>query len=557
MRPKDLALRLGWTFTGLVGVFVADKALAHGLAWALRQIPECALFRELLEHFPFSAARVCLAVSTLSNGESPLAQILADSISESVLFGIGVGLLFFARKHGWFLLTVGAVFICGYTLTAIAQLPLSAERLEESGVGFLVSGFTPNGESYQKALELLPYLIRAGVISLGILPLIGAFALVRLKQSLRGRRLAALVLIAFALLAPALPPDKSPAKSLIPVPVATTVEYTPQIISFSATVVPPTATISPAATETKVTKPSYRIRAVHYFFGNMLNLPREVRLKILRRDLSLIQGVGFNGVSGWEEAGFDADFLELAQQLGLWVIKPLALQTETGQDALIQSDFTDPAFRLLVKETVLQKIAAQKSTPAILYWNLGADEPLEKMKNYYHRSAEQLQAAANLIVELALLIHQVDPQHKVIVSEPQDWYLSFYQEALARVKNEINPAEYFIIGGNFYGHPDTVRKNVRRTQQEVSKLGVTFAVTEWAPFGVEKEKLPQFRVQISRDLEKFTAVQIAYVFNPAADPLNVNVADPSQSLITGLAMTDLERNETEVLKALREAWKNN
>lgn len=575
--------------------------LVFGLvaSWFLSGLSQSSDLRTVLNYLPVSANRVWIAVTTISQirvvglgwlgldfgpESTPLAKFAVVAISNVLMINLGLALVVMCHRRGKVWLFWGGLCVV-VGILKIAATDLSPEILEEMGLGFLVAPFVEGRpKDYQYLLEgPVPMAIKLVLMIFGFAPPLLTWALVKFRNRIKGvwlarGSLAVIVLSGLLILILLAQPNNREPQTPTPA-IAVTYTATPQP-SKTAT---PTATVTvplkkvrdfPYAVPTLPAPPAVVklnqvngewellvngkqtvIRGVQYYFGYPAGEVSQKNLPVLDRDLAIIQQAGFNTVTGWEEEGFTSEFMQLAEDLNLWVIRPIFLDPPPGSyvlkfGSLRGGDFLDPGFREKVKENVRQKVLSGKNSPALLFWNVGADEPLEKMAS---RGPAQIQAAADLIVEITVMIWEVDPNHPVIISEPQDWRISFYQSALNRVRAQgFDPTRFFIYGGNFYGHPDPVLADMKRTKSGVlENLGVMFGVMETAPFGVDSKYWANARVKTAKDVERLTPISVSYVFNPAADPANPNAPDPTMAIVTGLAMTDVERNDNNgALKAL-------
>lgn len=599
----------------LFGLALLHELLIVTVGSSLTQIFQTAGFTELVTDLPLSPAHSKLMVETLTqirpqgivvpgitgtwvsavvdSDSTPLARFATQMITEILIIYFGLILVGFTRYFGhrgdpiqkqptWSLLLLfWGFFLQVQAGLSIVGFPLSQTRLEEMGLGFLVGPMTQGDRlGYEFFLaEVLPATLRALLLTLGFWPL-----LITPKCASTGwasRALLALGILSLTMFSWVLTPyfgtvpgeinspistavpktaTSLPLTVALPNPISPAENPTAKAYAFSSqpegpTVVRIQPTSLPGEFRLLVNETPVLIRGVQYYFGDLINKIKPERDSILQRDLSIIQQVGFTTVAGWEEQGFDENFLKFATEYGLSVIKPISLHPGGNYKAdwnpLAQGDFLDISLREQIKENVRRKILWSKNFPAIIAWNIGADEPLEQMVRHYQRSPDQVQAAANLIVEITVLAHEIDPAHPTLISEPQDWYLPYYQVSLEKIRRAgVEPSPFFIVGGNFYGQPTGVRSDLRRVKKTVvENLRVNFAVTEWAPFGVDRQSRPSFRVKMAEEVAQTTPIAITYVFNPAADPLNPNVADQTQAIITGLSLTNFEREDGEGLLA--------
>ncbi|MEK7611003.1 MAG: hypothetical protein AAB486_01350 [Patescibacteria group bacterium] len=588
----------------LIILAAGQLLFVNGTAAVLRGLTEITGLRELLNYSSVSPNRVWLLLTTISQVQptglafdtvffvifspesTPLGKFAVQAITTVVTFNLG---FFLVTKGPRIFVFWGGVLILQAT-GIVVFLPLSLKLLEEMGIGFLVSGLVEGKPQDYRVLlsETVPLTIRLSLLGFGVIPWL---AVKRIHSTKTPSIIFAVLFMILFMIGAAgsnrteiKPPETPeviaavqvvptaqpflPTPTVKPLPTLAVKNPTASIPTRVSTRPTPTLTIRIERRGTEggwillVNSRETQIRGVQYFFGDLVDKPRNIRQPVLNRDLAIIQQAGFNTVTGWEEEGFSGEFMQLAENLNLWVIRPITL--DPGRKfplkfgPLAGGNFLNPNFRAGIKENVRQKIIAGKDSPALLFWNIGADEPLEKMANYFSRPTVQVQAAADLIVELAVMISELDPNHPVIISEPQDWYVPYYQKALEKARGNGNyPAKDFLIfGGNFYGHPRPVLSDMKRAKAAVAEyLDLPFGVMEMAPFGVERSNWAKARVRTIRDVELLTPVSVSYVFNPAADPINPGSPDPTQAIVTGLAMTDIERNDNDgVLAALAAYW---
>ncbi len=528
--------------------------------------------------------------AVISPESTPLARLTTQAIVEVVTIAIGSTLVLFGfrRTSPGDLLSVRPVkplvligwglFIQIQAIAVIISTALTIPILEDMGLGFVIGPFVEGNPLNYKILmgSVVPMSLRIFLLVLGLFPML----LIKTASPTQRVSLATLALVGASLwtVVSTFPPymglipkevkswsEKTSNVEVPAVPEAVASEVLPSVLPNET----PTRKVSApeainfrplgprvVAIERIASTGEFRllingtastVRGVHYYFGDLLKKPLPEREKILRRDLAIIREVGFTAVTGWEEEGFDEKFLKLASEYDMPVIVPISLEPSRtlpdGSSWLAKGDFLDPTVRSEIKQRITQKLTIYKNDPSVLSWNIGADEPLERMSRHYKRPPEQVQAAADLIVELVMLAHEIDPAHPVIVSEPQDWYVGFYQVSLEKARRTgIDPSQFFIVGGNFY-QAGSVKTDLRRVKTAVTeKLNVAFAVMEWAPFGVNRTERPLFRSRMAKDVAEATPISIVYVFNPAIDPLNF-MPDPTLAIVTGLSLTDQDRTD--------------
>jgi hypothetical protein len=195
-------------------------------------------------------------------------------------------------------------------------------------------------------------------------------------------------------------------------------------------------------------------------------------------------------------------------------------------------------------------------------WNPGGDELLHRMETEHHRTPDKLQIAADFLLELATLAHSLDPNRVSVIKEPRDWYVPYIEESIRRVrvkKPAFDPSSYFIFAVNTYGKPEGVSQVLSTTRQSVeNRLGVAFAVGEFAPFGLARSERPAHYAMMWNTVRETSSIGgFAYVFGPdQPNPRAPNPYDPLRLLVNEFSLVDNEGNPIDgSLNALATQWR--
>ncbi len=133
-----------------------------------------------------------------------------------------------------------------------------------------------------------------------------------------------------------------------------------------------------------------------------------------------------------------------------------------------------------------------------------------------------------------------------MIKEPRDWYVPYIEESLRRVrakKTEVDPAQYFIFAVNTYGKPEGVATVLTTTRKSVEeRLGIAFAVGEYAPFGLARNERPAQFAAMWRNVRETSSIGgFAYVFGPdQPNPKAPNPYDPLRLLVSEFSLLDIE-----------------
>lgn len=191
-------------------------------------------------------------------------------------------------------------------------------------------------------------------------------------------------------------------------------------------------------------------------------------------DFQLMKEMGVNAVRLYipnkTRTGYDPQLInkellrDMHKRFGIRVIAGDFLGAYTvgsGADWNIGTDYEDPEQRAAMKEMVRQKVLDLKDEPFILMWLLGNENnmPLDYTGVNATRTKAALhpQAYAEFLNEVALMIHELDPDHPVAVGNVRLGLIDFY--------NQYAPA-IDILGVNAYpgaGGFGTMWEEVKRT----------------------------------------------------------------------------------------------
>jgi hypothetical protein len=159
------------------------------------------------------------------------------------------------------------------------------------------------------------------------------------------------------------------------------------------------------------------------------------------------------------------------------------------------------------------------------------------------------------------MAYSLDPKHVSIVKSPRDWYVPYFEQALRRVRQQgiaTDPSKYFVFASNTYGQPDGVALVLNTTKQTVaSRLGIAFAVGEFAPFGMARsERHTQYAMMWNSVRETSSIGGFVYVFGPdQPNPQAPNPYDPLRLLVNEFSLVDNQGNPVDdSLNALAGQW---
>lgn len=339
-------------------------------------------------------------------------------------------------------------------------------------------------------------------------------------------------------------PTPVPTATLTPLPTRIATP-TPQAIIL------PTVTPSPTATPIRQRQIELRKNGNQFVFVvngkptyltglnynvNYTALAEETKRNFHRRDFELMKNAGVNSIIGW--GVYDQTTLELAHEFGIGVIMPFELDAK--------GHYENKSYREQIKNDFRKYVLRYKDAPAVWGWNPGGDELLHRMETEYKRTPDKIQIASDFLVELAALAHTLDPNRVSVIKEPRDWYVPYIEESIRRVrvkKSETDPSKYFIFAVNTYGKPDGVALVLNTTRKSVEdRLGVAFAVGEYAPFGLARNERPAHFVMMWRNVRETSSIGgFAYVFGPdQPNPKAPNPYDPLRLLVSEFSLVDID-----------------
>lgn len=355
---------------------------------------------------------------------------------------------------------------------------------------------------------------------------------------------------------PTATPTSAPTRAATPTPQAITLRM-------------PTATFIPTATPIRQRrielqkngnqfvfvvngKPTY-LTGLNYNV-NYTALAGETKRQLHRRDFELMKNAGVNSVIGW--GVYDQTTLELAHEFGIGVIMPFELDAK--------GHYENKSYREQIKNDFRKYVLQYKDAPAVWGWNPGGDELLHRMETEHKRTPDKIQIASDFLVELASLAHSLDPHHVSVVKEPRDWYVPYVEESIRRVrakKSEPDPSQYFVFAVNTYGKPDGVALVLNTARKSVEeRLGVAFAVGEYAPFGLARHERPAHFTAMWRTVRETSSIGgFAYVFGPdQPNPKAPNPYDPLRLLVSEFSLVDIEGKPVDgSWDALSHYWRMN
>jgi beta-galactosidase/beta-glucuronidase len=193
------------------------------------------------------------------------------------------------------------------------------------------------------------------------------------------------------------------------------------------------------------------------------------RAALYERDFQAIRQTGANTIIGWgEQHQFDELTLLKAQQHGLGVVMPYYL------DPL--GDYADPEYRAAVRADVASWVQRFKSSPALRIWGLG-NEVIHLLGD------DEARQFAKFYVELADLVHELDPNHPVAYRAAEDVAIL----PLAEVFKQSNqPRPWFILGMNVF----TFRIEQAIAEWPELNWDVALFFSEFGPLGLLPDERP-------------------------------------------------------------------
>lgn len=203
-------------------------------------------------------------------------------------------------------------------------------------------------------------------------------------------------------------------------------------------------------------------------------LSPALRADRLQRDFALMRRVGVNTIVGWDQAGFDDLFLDIAQANGLGVLMHFDLAREW--------DYADPELRARLLGQIAAWVELYREHPAVRMWGVGNEVMLVM-------TPEQSRAFADFYVQVYQTVRQHDTAHPIIYREAEDVRIPYFRDAFATA--EIRPVD-FVAGMNFY----TPRIDEALDHFASYDFDVPILISEFAPAGVA----PSSRAFAFRDM---------------------------------------------------------
>lgn len=168
-------------------------------------------------------------------------------------------------------------------------------------------------------------------------------------------------------------------------------------------------------------------------------LPDDQRAANYDRDFRLLCEAGVNHIIGWDrDKGYDQDkfdelTLDYADKYGIGVLMPFVLPA--------LRDYNDPALRDGLLEAAAAKVRRFKDHPALRIWGVGNEVMLDGLP------PEMMPTFGRFYLELADMIHEIDPNHPVIYRESED----FMVPAIVRFLQRRPPERpWLLYGMNVY-----------------------------------------------------------------------------------------------------------
>jgi hypothetical protein len=199
------------------------------------------------------------------------------------------------------------------------------------------------------------------------------------------------------------------------------------------------------------------------------SLPDAERSALYDRDFEAIRQTGANTIVGWgEQRQFDELTLLKAQQHGLGVVMPYFLDP--------MGEYGDPGYREAVREDVIAWVHRFKGNPALRIWGLG-NEVIHLL------GKDEAQVFADYYVELADLVHELDPDHPVAYRAAEDVGIGPLVQAFHR-DGQTRP--WFVLGMNIF----TFRIEQAIQNWPDWNWDVAMFFSEFGPLGLLPEERP-------------------------------------------------------------------
>ncbi len=274
---------------------------------------------------------------------------------------------------------------------------------------------------------------------------------------------------------------------------------------------------------------------------NYTGLSVQEQLRLHRRDFKIMHDAGVNAIVGW--GIYDEYTLDVADEYGIGVIMPFDLDPQGAYDNQnyvneLKTNFRDYILRF-------------RDFPAVWGWNPGGDELLYRMETEEHRTADKLQTAADVELQLARLAFSLDPNHISVVKEPRDWYIHYLGDSLKRAPTapgSPNPGTWLVYGANVYGHPDDIQLALTNGRLTLTgQLGLAMLVTEFGPFNSPPAERALDYADIWDVVARASELGgLVYVFGPdqpnpkVANPYDVHTLLPSQYSLVDMNGTPVD-----------------
>ena len=168
-------------------------------------------------------------------------------------------------------------------------------------------------------------------------------------------------------------------------------------------------------------------------------LSNEERAANYDRDFRILCQAGVNHITGWdadkgyEQDKFDELTLDYAHRYGIGVVMPFFLPFD--------GDYYDEAFRRDLLDQAAAKVARFRDHPALRMWGVGNEVFLDGLP------PEMAPAFGDFYLEVADLIHGLDPNHPVIYREGEDIFVPIIVTFMQRRPPE---REWLLYAMNVY-----------------------------------------------------------------------------------------------------------
>lgn len=199
------------------------------------------------------------------------------------------------------------------------------------------------------------------------------------------------------------------------------------------------------------------------------SLSLEERAARYDRDFTAIRQMGANTIIGWgEQRQLDELTLLKANQHGLGVVMPYYLDP--------MGDYNDPEYRERVRQDVAAWVARFRGYPALRIWGLG-NEVIHLLGD------EDAKTFAEFYVELADMVHQLDPDHPVAYRGAEDVGI---EPLILAFQRNGQPRPWFAYGMNIF----TFRIEQAIKEWPDWNWDVALFFSEFGPLGLPPEERP-------------------------------------------------------------------